>query len=100
MNKVLAEVRVEITEITDDSGYPAFVRFAFTDIGGRRHFFADKLPIVCAEYEVQPPCEGALRCHIIAEKTDSFVIDTSFPDHVESEDGEYIFDVPKDIINI
>ena len=98
MNDTLADVRVDITDITDDSGYPTFVRFAFTDIEGKRHFFVDKLPIISAEYEVQLPCEGALRCHIIAEKPDSYVIDTTFPDFVDSEDEQYIFELPKGIV--
>ena len=87
MNDTLADVRVDITDITDDS-----------DIEGKRHFFVDKLPIISAEYEVQLPCEGALRCHIIAEKPDSYVIDTTFPDFVDSEDEQYIFELPKGIV--
>lgn len=93
-----ANVRVEILRVTDDSGYPAFIEFALTDSSGKTHIFADKLPIVSAEDEVHPPCEGLLRCHIIAETEKTCTIDTTFPDYVESQDEEYIFEVFKNQI--
>ena len=98
MNKFIAEVYVEITRVTDDSGYPDLVEFALTDIDGRRHFFRDKLPVVSIEDSVLPPCAGALRCHIIGEKENSYLIDTSFPDYVDSVNEEFIFEVVKDHI--
>ncbi|MCR5121254.1 MAG: hypothetical protein K6B74_02415 [Ruminococcus sp.] len=98
MNKFIAEVYVEITRVTDDSGYPDLVEFALTDTDGRRHIFHDKLPVVSAEDEVKPPCAGALRCHIIGEKENSYLIDTSFPDYVETDGEEYIFEVVKDLV--
>ena len=98
MSKFTAEVRVEITRVTDDSGYPDLVEFALTDIDGQRHIFRDKLPVVSAEYEVKPPCAGALRCHIIGETNSTYIIDTSFPDYVDSVNEEYIFEVGKDRI--
>lgn len=98
MSNFIAEVRVEMTRVTDDSGYPVFVEFALTDTDGRRHIFQDKLPVVSAEDEVKPPCAGALRCHIIGEKENAYLIDTSFPDYVETVGEEYIFEVGKDSI--
>ncbi len=95
-----AEVLVEITRVTDDSGYPTFVEFALTDIYGRQHIFHDKLPIVSTEDEVQPPCAGALRCHIIGETESKYIIDTTFPDYLESVEEQYIFEVPKELIII
>ena len=91
-----ADVRVEIIRVTDDSGYPAFIEFSLTDSEGKTHIFADKLPIVSAENEVQPPCEGKLRCHIIGGTDSTYIIDTTFPDYVESVDEQYIFEVEKD----
>ena len=100
MNNALADVRVEILRVTDDSGYPTFIEFSLTDKDGRRHIFRDKLPIVSAEDEVQPPCGGLLRCHIIGETDKTYMIDTSFPDYVESVDEQYIFEVAKELIII
>ena len=96
MNNALADVRVEILRVTEDSGCPAFVEFAFTDSAGKTHIFRDKLPIVSAEDEVFPPCGGALRCHIIGGTDSTYIIDTTFPDYVESVDEQYIFEVEKD----
>ena len=93
-----ANVRVEILRVTDDSGYPAFIEFSLTDSSGKTHIFYDKLPIVSAEDEVHPPCGGALRCHIIGETEKTCTIDTTFPDYVESQDEQYIFEVFKNQI--
>ena len=95
-----ADVRVEILRVTDDTGYPTFIEFSLTDSEGKTHIFADKLPIVSAEIEVQPPCEGMLRCHIIGGTDSTYIIDTTFPDYVESVEEQYIFKVDKELIII
>lgn len=93
----MADVKVNILRIVDNSGYPDFVEFELTDCNGKQHYFIDKLPIV-SKYDAVPPCIGAMRCMIIGIKENTVVIDTSLPDDIESVNGEYQFEVDKHLV--
>ena len=70
----MAAVKVKILKIVDMS-YPIFV-----------------------EFELVPPCVGYMRCNIINETENTFIIDTALPDDIASKNGEYLFEVNKDRI--
>jgi hypothetical protein len=97
----MAEVRVKIIRIVDVS-YPMFVEFELTDWKGIKHQFIDKVPVVCQcnRYNPNPlcikhDCIGIMRCNIVKEKNNTFIIDTSLPDDIKSEKNEYQFEVWK-----
>lgn len=93
----MAEIRVDILRITDSS-FPGFIEFSLTDCKGVMHRFIEKIPIVSSDYFLIPPCTGYLRCTILGETACSVLIDTSEPDSVESLNGEYRFEVSKDLL--
>lgn len=88
-------VRVEILRIVDDS-FPVFVEFELIDCKGNSYHFIDKTPVVGCEYDVVPKSDGYLRCSIIDEREDTYVIDTSLPDDIENVNGECRFEVKKE----
>lgn len=94
----MASVKLEILRIVNES-FPGFVECKLVDCGGKSHFFIDKLPVV-ADCSDVPPCDGAARCSVLKAKKNTFVIDTSIPDDIESTNGEYIFEVNKDQVII
>lgn len=91
----MAVVKVEILKIIDMS-FPIFIEFEFVDINGTSHHFIDKVPIVSGDYDFVPPCEGHMRCTIIKETENTFIIDTVLPDDIESSNNEHTFEVYKD----
>ena len=88
----MAEVKVNILKIVDIS-FPIFVEFELIDCNGISHRFVDKVPVISNNYELIPPCTGYMRCSIIKETDEKFIIDTSKPDDIESTNGEYQFEV-------
>ena len=91
----MSSVKVNILEIVDIS-FPIFVRFELIDKKGISHYFIDKVPVISDDYDLVPPCIGYMRCNIIKETENSFIIDTAFPDDIESLNGEYKFEVSKE----
>jgi len=91
----MAGVKVNILKIVD-MNFPMFVEFELIDCHGVSHHFIDKVPVVSDNYDLIPPCPGCMGCNIINETDNSFVIDTSKPDDIESLNGEYQFEVNKD----
>ncbi|SFC29430.1 hypothetical protein [Ruminococcus albus] len=93
----MAEARVIITKITDDGTYPMCAEAELTDRFGKVHVFKDKLPIFAYDdTDDTCPREGVVRCFIKEENDSYYVIDTRYPDDVESEDGETWFEVKKE----
>ena len=92
----MASVRVNILKIVDDTGYPTFVEFELIDSNGISHHFIDKVPIISADDDLIPPCDGEMRCMIVGETKNTFLIDTALPDDMESLDGDYQFEVNKE----
>ena len=84
----MTAVKVNILK-TVDMGFPVFVEFELVDCKGISHHFIDKFPVVSGKYDVAPPCIGYMRCNVISETENTFVIDTSLPDDIESTNGKY-----------
>jgi hypothetical protein len=92
----MSEAKVTITKITDELTYPMWAEAELTDRHGNKHVFKDKLPIfACDDTDKTCPREGVVRCFIKEEHDSYYVIDTRFPDDVESENGETLFEVDK-----
>lgn len=92
----MASVKVNVLKIVDDTGYPTFVEFELIDINSISHHFIDKVPVISADDDPVPPYIGYMRCVIINETENSFIIDTVLPDDIESLNGEYRFEVNKE----
>ena len=90
-------VKVEILKIIDVS-FPIFIEFELIDINGKSYHFIDKVPVVSDDYDLVPPCIGYMRCNIIDETENTFIIDTTLPDDIESTNGEHTFEVYKEQI--
>jgi len=95
----MADVKVNVLKIVDTS-FPIFVEFELTDCNGIIHRFVDKVPVISNNYDIIPPCTGYMRCSIIKEKSETFIIDTSNPDDIESINGEYQFEVNRNQVII
>ncbi|ADU20839.1 hypothetical protein [Ruminococcus albus] len=93
----MAEAKVIITKITDNGTYPMWAEAELIDTHGKKHVFKDKLPIF-AHDDMDDTCprDGVVRCFIKEEHDSFYVIDTRFPDDVESDDGETWFEVDKE----
>ena len=105
----MAEVTVKVIENIDDTGYPMIIKCELTDCKGKKHFFIEKVPVICEceRYQKDWPdsclkddCYGVIRCNIVEEKENTYIIDTEFPDDVESIDNEYLFEVWKEQVNL
>lgn len=103
----MAEVAVKVIEVIDDTGYPMMIKCELTDCRGIRHHFIDKVPVICQceRYPSDVPClkkdcTGAIRCSIVEESDETYIIDTEFPDDVESLNNEYRFEVWKEQVKL
>ena len=103
----MAEVAVKVIEVIDDTGYPMMIKCELTDCRGIRHHFIDKVPVICQceRYPSDVPClkkdcTGVIRCSIIEESDETYIIDTEFPDDVESLNNEYRFEVWKEQVKL
>ncbi len=94
---MLGSVRVDVVKITDYS-CPVFVEYELIDSHGKKHIFHDKHPIFFSDYDVVIPCSGEMNCKIIKNNPDTVIIDTSEPYDIESDEGNYIFEVDKELI--
>lgn len=43
----MAEVMIKVLEIVDDSGYPTIIKCELTDYKNIKHYFIDKVPVIC-----------------------------------------------------
>ena len=103
----MAKVMVNLIEIIDNTSYPMVIKCELNDCKGTKHYFIDKAPVICEceKYTneslcLTPGCTGAIRCNIAEEKEKTYIIDTEFPDHVESLNGDYRFEVWKEQIRL
>jgi hypothetical protein len=88
-------VKVRIRRILEECPPDTFVECLFTDYDGQTHYFRDKLPVFCTEWEPKIPCDGVIRCRVTEEAEKWVMIDTMLPDDVESTMGEYKFKVSR-----
>lgn len=93
-------VKVEITKCIDDESYPSFVECHFIDAFGCTQVFNEKDAIVTTEMldrNSHYPINGVVACEIVERKTidscEIIKIDTQLPWHIESTNGETIFEV-------
>lgn len=103
----MAEVTVKVIEVVDDTGYPMIIKCKLKDCKGIEHYFIDKVPVVCQceRYPSEQPCLnenciGAIRCNIVGETDKTYIINTEFPDDVESLNSEYQFEVWKEQVKL
>ena len=93
----MAEAKVIITEIKETGTYPSWAKAELTDRNGKTHVFQDKLPIFAYDdTDMTFPREGVIRCFIREVHEDHYVIDTQYPDDVESDGGETRFEVDRE----
>ena len=87
-------LKVRILRIWDTDLYPGFAECLMLDALGAEHYFRDKIPIF-SDQSLTPellPCDGLLRCKQCQETTGGLIqVDTEFPDHVSSTEGEHLF---------
>lgn len=98
---IMVYCKVQIIEIIDSSFYPGMCKAAFTDYFGKTHIIVDKPPIFGFEIEDKEyefPFEAVMSCEIIEELDDCIVIDTEYPDYIESQEELHIFKVKKKLI--
>lgn len=92
-------LRVSITNI-DRSCYPPNVEFYFTDFNNQTITIVEKLDIISSYSNISFPIEGYfLKCEIIEETCDQYVIDISKPYGVLSVDDRCLFNVGKNMIS-
>ena len=103
----MANVAVKVIEVIDDTGYPMVIKCVLTDCKGIKHYFIDKVPVICEcdRYLSESPClkedcTGEIRCNIVRETDKTYIIDTEFPDDVESLNNEYQFEVWKEQVEL
>lgn len=92
---MMASVQVAITKEIDDH-VPGWVECELIDIDGKLHVFREKTPIVDSgegEAGADYPRLGAIRCTVIEIGSETAIIDTEFPDGVESISGQTRFSV-------
>ena len=98
---IMVYCKVQIIEIIDSSFYPGMCKAAFIDYFGKTHIIVDKPPIFGFEIEDKEyefPFEAVMSCEIIEELDDCIVIDTEYPDYIESQEELHVFKVNKKMI--
>jgi hypothetical protein len=105
----MAEVVVKVIEVIDDTGYPMFIKCELTDCKDVKHHFIDKVPVICQcdryPSDTDTPCwkedcTGMIRCNIVGRLDKTYIIDTEYPDDVESLNNEYRFEVWKEQVKL
>lgn len=91
-------VYVEILRMIDDS-FPIFVECVLLDSRGKKHYFHDKISIFLSDsHTITFPTIGQIRCQIIQDGEETLIIDTLFPDRLESTQGQHRFEIHKNQI--
>ena len=87
------------TELIDNSSYPAIVLLNFCDINGIKHEFIEKWPIISdEEFTNMFPIDCAIGCTLLKEEDNSYIVSTSSPWGIESEDGLTTFEIDKNLL--
>jgi len=89
-----------------DPHQPGFVECSIVDAWNRKHLFIDKIPVVAIDdldENSSYPQPGVIACEILKEWTDAagreiISVTTERPWAIESNDGQYEFDIPKDLL--
>ena len=94
-------IKAKATKLIDNTGYPEIVLLEFYDFEGRKHEFIEKWPVVSADDFVDTFPKGCIiGCVIVKEKEMSYIVDTSKPWDIKSEEGLSIFEISKDLLLI
>ncbi len=93
-------VKVDIVKIIDASTYPTIIEFELIDTNGKKHCFIDKLPIVSNSNNLELPQSGYMKCSVLLQKDQTFIIDTQLPNDIESTDGKFQFEVEASKITV
>ena len=103
----MAKVTVKVIEVIDDTAYPMIIKCELIDCKGIKHYFIDKVPVICEceRYSYvsscwKEDCTGIIRCNIVEETDKTYIIDTEFPDDIESLNNGYRFEVWKEQIKL
>ncbi len=95
------EIKAKATKLVDNTGYPEVVLIEFNDYAGKKHNFIEKWPVVSAqEFDGSFPKDCTIACTIVEEKETSYIVDTSKPWSIESEEGLTIFEISKNLLLI
>lgn len=93
------EIKAIAIELLDNSTYPEIVLIEFFDYYGRRHRFVEKWPVVSAhKFDSSFPKNCGIACVVTEEKETSFIVDTSNPCGIESEEGLTVFEINKNLL--
>lgn len=95
----MAELKVTITEIIEANTYPDLAVAEFKDRFGKVHILRDKLPIFSKDdLDLTVPKEGIARCTIMDKNADFCTISLQYPDDIEDDEGEQLFEVDKSLV--
>jgi len=93
-------IKAQITKCIDDNGYPSFVECQFVDTHKNKQVFHDKDVMFTTENldrNSNYPIDGSIACQIIEreiiEGREIVRIDSKLPWHIESVNGETVFEV-------
>ena len=93
------EIKATAIELLDNSTYPEIVLIEFFDYYGHRHRFAEKWPVVSTDtFDGSFPKDCGIACVVTEEKEMSFIVDTSKPWDIESEEGLTVFEINKNLL--
>ena len=95
----MAELKVTITEIIEANTYPDLAVAEFKDRFGKVHILRDKLPVFSKDdLDLTVPREGIARCTIMDKNADFCTISLQYPDDIEDDEGEQLFEVDKSLV--
>ncbi len=95
------EAKVKITRFVDDV-QPGIVECELKDALDVTHRFVDKVPMFYAgvlDENSRYPVEGIIHFEIVERKIQTSIVTTELPWHLESVDGQTIFEIPNSIIH-
>ena len=86
-------------QLIDNTEYPEIVLCEFMDCKGNKHEFIEKWPVVSDKEFINIfPIECVIGCTILETKADSYMVSTSEPWDIESEEGLSLFEIDKDLL--
>ena len=93
------EIKATAIELLDNSTYPEIVLIEFFDYNGHKHRFIEKWPVVSVQkIDSSFPKDCGIACVVIEEREMSFIVDTSKPWEIESEEGLTVFEINKNLL--
>lgn len=84
--------------IKQDS-FPSLAIFEFNDFFGVTHSFCEKIPVLGIEIK-EVPYFAWIECIVIEKKNASLLISTHKPNGVESESGQFEFEVASELVTV